>query len=132
MDCKYTKMIETSGVTMTNGGLVNQTKQHHHTYYNQPLAQPAQWQHQPFAAPPTLPIDDFYMTENPNKYSEDEKQLRIKLAAVYRLIESNGWSMGIYNHVTVSITIYPLFARHGPPPPSRANHSNTSVSSSVS
>lgn len=56
-------------------------------------------------APPTLPIDDFHLLENANKYGEEEKQLRIKLAAVYRLIEINGWSMGIYNHVTVSISL---------------------------
>lgn len=52
---------------------------------------------------PLLPIDDFYLLDNPNKYNEDEKQLRIKLTAVYRLIEQNGWSMGIYNHVTVKL-----------------------------
>ena len=117
MDCKYAKKIETNGISMTNGSVVSQMKQHHHTHYNQPLARPSQWQHQPFAAPPTLPIDDFYMTENPNYYGEDEKQLRIKLAAVYRLIESNGWAMGIYNHVTVSMR-YSL-AQHGA---ARARH----------
>lgn len=58
--------------------------------------------HTPFAAPPLLPIDDFHLLENPNKYGEEERQLRIKVAAVYRLIELNGWAMGIYNHVTVS------------------------------
>lgn len=83
-------------------------KLHHQSHQQQypclqPLSQPAQWQHQPFAAPPTLPIDDFHMIENPGKYSEEEKQLRIKLAAVYRLIELNGWSMGIYNHVTAKL-----------------------------
>lgn len=52
---------------------------------------------------PLLPIDDFHLLDNPNKYNEDEKQLRIKLAAIYRLIELNGWSMGIYNHVTAKL-----------------------------
>lgn len=65
------------------------------------------------AAPQPLPIDDFDLLETPNKYSDDERQLRIKLAAVYRLIELNGWSMGIYNHVTVSTP--PLFAHLSPP-----------------
>lgn len=49
-----------------------------------------------------MPIDDFHLLDNPNKYADEERQLRIKLTAVYRLIEINGWSMGIYNHVTVS------------------------------
>lgn len=52
-----------------------------------------------------MPIDDFHMLDNPNKYGDEEKQLRIKLTAVYRLIEINGWSMGIYNHVTVSASL---------------------------
>lgn len=59
-------------------------------------------EHTSSAIPTSLPIDDFDLLENPNKYGEEERQLRIKLAAVYRLIELNGWSMGIYNHVTVS------------------------------
>lgn len=90
-------------------------------YQSQPLAQPAQWQHQPFAAPPTLPIDDFHMMENPQKYGDEERQLRIKLAAVYRLIELNGWSMGIYNHVTVSIAHWRYLVAPPAPcaPPSR-------------
>ena len=35
-------------------------------------------------------------------YAKGEKQLRCKLAAVYRLIDLYGWTQGIYNHVTVS------------------------------
>lgn len=73
------------------------------------LHQPKQLPRQPLVVPPQgaplLPIDDFFLLDNPNKYGEDEKQLRIKVAAVYRLIEQNGWSMGIYNHVTVSINL---------------------------
>lgn len=52
---------------------------------------------------PFLPIDDFHLLDYPVKYSDEERQLRIKLTAVYRLIEKNRWSMGIYNHVTVSV-----------------------------
>lgn len=52
---------------------------------------------------PLLPIDDFHLLDYPVKYNDEERQLRIKLTAVYRLIERNGWSMGIYNHVTVSV-----------------------------
>lgn len=36
------------------------------------------------------------------KYAKGEKALRCKLASVYRLVELYGWSMGIYNHITVS------------------------------
>lgn len=50
----------------------------------------------------TFPIDDFDCFEESYRYSDGEKQLRIKMCAVYRLIEIYGWSMGIYNHVTVS------------------------------
>lgn len=35
------------------------------------------------------------------KYAKGEKLFRCKLAAVYRLVELYGWSMGIYNHITV-------------------------------
>lgn len=52
-----------------------------------------------------LPIDDFHLLDYPVKYSDEERQLRIKLTAVYRLIERNHWSMGIYNHVTVSVLL---------------------------
>merc|ERR1719350_2276742 len=37
-------------------------------------------------------------------YAKGEKQLRCKLAAVYRLINMYGWTQGIYNHVTVRIS----------------------------
>ena len=48
-----------------------------------------------------FPIDDFDLVEESHRFSDGEKQLRIKMCAVYRLIEIYGWSMGIYNHVTV-------------------------------
>lgn len=50
-----------------------------------------------------LPIDDFYLLDNPNRYCKEEKELRIKLASLYRLIDINGWSMGILNHVTAKL-----------------------------
>jgi hypothetical protein len=102
MDCKFTTKLNETGQLPTT-----KVPNHHHTsLHSQPSdINPRLWQHQPFGAPPSLPIDDFHLTESPNKYSEDERQLRIKLAAVYRLIELNGWSMGIYNHVTVSCQI---------------------------
>ncbi|KAG9509463.1 putative ATP-dependent RNA helicase DDX46, partial [Fragariocoptes setiger] len=50
-----------------------------------------------------LPIDDFDYYVDSYKYSDYERQQRIKVSAVYRLIELFGWSMGIYNHVTVKL-----------------------------
>lgn len=38
------------------------------------------------------------------RYVKGEKNLRCKVAAVYRLVDLYGWSEGIYNHITVSIS----------------------------
>merc|ERR1719187_357006 len=38
------------------------------------------------------------------KYAKGEKVLRCKLAAVYRLIQLQGWTQGIYNHVTARVS----------------------------
>lgn len=111
MDCKYSKSLLDNNSSCGVGkqqqqGFLDQQQQH----FNKSLIA-INKQQQLMAgyngcnAPPTLPIDDFHLLENANKYGEEEKQLRIKLAAVYRLIEINGWSMGIYNHVTVSISL---------------------------
>lgn len=112
MDCKYSKLLDNNGLSQQVANKLTVCQQQQ--VANLPVAFSEASQH--FAsnasrmasgyhgvnAPPTLPINDFHLLENANKYSEEEKQLRIKLAAVYRLIEMNGWSMGIYNHVTVS------------------------------
>jgi len=37
-------------------------------------------------------------------YAKGEKGLRCKLAAVYRLVQLNGWSQGIYNHITARVS----------------------------
>lgn len=37
-------------------------------------------------------------------YAKGEKQLRCKLASVYRLIDLYGWTQGIYNHVTARVS----------------------------
>ena len=111
MDCKFVTKAESGQTLASNHNSLTTTKQHHqynHTQQGAFETNPRLWQHQPFAAPPSLPIDDFHLLENPNKYTEDERQLRIKLAAVYRLIELNGWAMGIYNHVTVSVHVFAL------------------------
>ena len=50
----------------------------------------------------TLPINDIRGLEGMS-YTKQEKLLRCKLAAVYRLIDLFGWTQNIYNHVTVSI-----------------------------
>jgi len=108
MDCKHSKITTTGD----NGSLYTKAAPHHQitqlnwSQQQQQLQQQQLQQQQygrPFAADPIWPIDDFHLLENPNKYSEEEKQLRIKLAAVYRLIDLNGWSMGIYNHVTAKL-----------------------------
>lgn len=107
MDSKYSKIIDnTQGQnysTMEHGLQQQKLFINQNNYYQS--SKMASGYHG-VNAPPLLPIDDFHMIDNPNKYSEDEKQLRIKLAAVYRLIEMNGWSMGIYNHVTVSVDVH--------------------------
>ncbi|XP_027199060.1 adducin 1-like protein hts isoform X2 [Dermatophagoides pteronyssinus] len=38
------------------------------------------------------------------KYAKGEKLLRCKLASVYRLVDLYGWSMSIYNHITVRVS----------------------------
>merc|ERR1719259_833901 len=58
-----------------------------------------------FAAPShcTLPINDIRGLEGMS-YTKQEKLLRCKLAAVYRLIDLFGWTQNIYNHVTVRVS----------------------------
>ena len=46
------------------------------------------------------PINDIRGTDTLN-YTKSERNLRCKLASVYRLIDMFGWSDGIYNHCTV-------------------------------
>ena len=50
-----------------------------------------------------IPINDIRGLDNVI-YAKGEKQLRCKLAAVYRLIQLQGWSQGITNHVTARIS----------------------------
>jgi len=50
-----------------------------------------------------IPINDIRGLES-MAYAKGEKQMRCKLAAVYRLIELHGWTQGIYNHVTARIS----------------------------
>lgn len=50
-----------------------------------------------------IPINDIRQLETIN-YAKGEKQLRCKLASVYRLIEQHGWTQSIYNHVTARIS----------------------------
>jgi len=37
-------------------------------------------------------------------YAKGEKLLRCKLASVYRLVQLQGWSQGIYNHITARVS----------------------------
>lgn len=109
MDCKYATRQNSEAQQQQQGmkwQLQNEIESVHLSLekqqrfvHSQSLLQPTNTNLLP---KPLIPIDDFYLLDNPNKYGDEERQLRIKLTAVYRLIEINGWSMGIYNHVTVS------------------------------
>jgi len=50
----------------------------------------------------TIPINDIRGVDA-FKYDKHEKQLRCKLASVYRLVDLYGWSQLIYNHITVRV-----------------------------
>lgn len=81
--------------------------QHHHHHHHHHLHSSQHQQVSPstmLSGKAHLPIDDFNLLPEPDKYSDAEKQLRIKLTSVYRLIELNGWSMGIYNHITAKLS----------------------------
>ena len=41
-----------------------------------------------------------------DRYTKQEKILRNKLAALYRLVDLFQWSQGIYNHITVQFLIF--------------------------
>ena len=49
-----------------------------------------------------IPINDLRGIYT-SKYSIAERQVRCKLASLYRLVNWLGWTQGIYNHITVSI-----------------------------
>lgn len=50
----------------------------------------------------SIPINDIRGVDA-FRYVKGEKNLRCKVAAVYRLVDMYGWSEGIYNHITVRI-----------------------------
>merc|ERR1719308_745345 len=50
-----------------------------------------------------VPINDIRGIDS-MVYAKEEKLLRCKLAAVYRLIDLHGWTQGIYNHVTARVS----------------------------
>jgi len=54
-----------------------------------------------------LPINDI-KGSNTLEYSLYERQVRVKLAAVYRLVDLLGWSESIFNHISVSFISYKL------------------------
>ena len=49
--------------------------------------------------PIIIPVND--LTDD-GKYSDEERQARCKLAALYRVVDLMGWSQEIYNHISVS------------------------------
>merc|ERR1719410_2157221 len=50
-----------------------------------------------------IPINDIRGLEGMS-YTKNEKLLRCKLAAVYRLVDMYGWTQSIYNHISVRIS----------------------------
>ena len=50
-----------------------------------------------------IPINDIRGLEGMG-YTKSEKQLRCKLAAVYRLVDIFGWNSGIYTHITQRVS----------------------------
>ena len=50
-----------------------------------------------------IPINDIRGLEGMG-YTKAEKNLRCRLAAAYRLVDSYGWTQGIYNHITLRIS----------------------------
>ena len=52
--------------------------------------------------PSVIPITDIKGMEAA-KYTKQEKQLRCKVASLYRIIDLNGWSYEIYNHISARI-----------------------------
>jgi adducin len=50
-----------------------------------------------------IPINDIRGLEGMS-YRKDEKLLRCKLAAIYRLVDMYGWTQSIYNHISVRIS----------------------------
>lgn len=55
-----------------------------------------------FAGPAIIPINDIRGIDS-LKYDKAEKLLRCKVASVYRLIDLNGWSQNIYNHISARL-----------------------------
>ena len=47
-----------------------------------------------------IPVDDIGNVDPPG-YVKGEKELRCKLASLYRLVDHFGWSQAIFNHITV-------------------------------
>lgn len=56
-----------------------------------------------------IPIDDIGNVE-PANYAKGEKELRCKLASLYRLVDHFGWSQAVFNHITVKEMTTYLFS----------------------
>lgn len=52
-----------------------------------------------------VPINDIRGVESMG-YAKGEKIIRCKLAAVFRLMDLYGWTQGIYNQVSVTISFF--------------------------
>lgn len=56
-----------------------------------------------------IPINDLRGV-NASKYTIRERELRCKLASLYRLVDWLGWGQSIYNHITVSGSIVYIYS----------------------
>lgn len=54
------------------------------------------------SGPSITPINDIRGVDS-LKYDKNEKLLRCKVAAVYRLVDLHGWSQNIYNHISARL-----------------------------
>ncbi|EDV27176.1 uncharacterized protein TRIADDRAFT_3859, partial [Trichoplax adhaerens] len=50
------------------------------------------------------PINDYDLGVDTSKYEEGEKELRIKLACLYRVVALMGWNDSIFNHISARVS----------------------------
>ena len=64
-----------------------------------------------------IPVNDIRGLEGMS-YTKNEKLLRCKLAALYRIVDMYGWTQSIYNHVSVrnlvKSSLIPYFFQYKP------------------
>ena len=50
------------------------------------------------------PINDYHLGVDTSKYEPEEKVLRCKLAALYRIVALMGWNDSIFNHISARVS----------------------------